>query len=110
MCCSISPVRRSSGSGRKAAAARSVVGRTKGIAVYLLMATIRLILFPSFPRKREGGVTFEVQRVQEDLGRGSEVQAFPRGVVVEAGELLDLHGRQHGEIGFSRQTATKSAD
>jgi len=51
-----------------------------------------------------------VQRFQEDLGGGLEVQAFSWCVVVEPGEVSDLRGREGGEIGLSRQSASQSSD
>jgi hypothetical protein len=51
-----------------------------------------------------------VQRFQEDLGWGLEVQAFSRGVIVETSEVSDLGWSQSGEIGFSGQDASEPSD
>src|SRR5580658_2781881 len=67
-------------------------------------------ILSSPPRKRGGGVTFEVQQIQEDLGRGLEVEAFSGGVVIEAGEVSDLGGGEGFEVGLSGQDAAEATD
>src|SRR4051794_6702442 len=66
--------------------------------------------FLSSPRTRGGGFTFEVQHFGEGLGRGLEVKAFPRGVVIGADQGLKTFVREGGEIGLARHEAAHSAD
>ena len=64
-------------------------------------------VFPSFPRRREGGFTFEVQQLDlECLMRGVEVEAFSGGIVVGVGEGLDACGRDIVEVGFAWEEAS----
>ena len=66
----------------------------------------RLPLHSSFPRKREGGFTFEVQQLgQECLGWGLEVQAFSRGIVVGGGEGIEDLRRQLDDVPFEKRKA-----
>ncbi len=64
----------------------------------------------SFPRRREGGLTFEVQQLREDLGWGLEVQTLTRGVVVSLRKIDELAWGEVVEIGFARQEASHAAD
>src|SRR5690606_39813808 len=57
----------------------------------------------SFPRRREGGFTFEVQQFGKDLGRGLPAEALPGRVIVESGELLQLPRRDGAQVGLARQ-------
>src|SRR5690606_24260458 len=55
----------------------------------------------SFPRRREGGFTFEVQQFGKDLGRGLPAEALPGRVIVESGELLQLPRRDGAQVGLA---------
>src|SRR3990170_7495386 len=69
------------------------------------------LLFPSSPRKRGGGFTFEVQQLaEEDLSWGLEVQALSGGIVIGSDELVEVLCRDGGEVGFARQGPAHSAD
>lgn len=59
-----------------------------------------------FPKNWVGGFTFEVQQFGEHLGWSLPAEALPRGVIVESGELLQLLGRDGGEVGLTRQPST----
>ncbi len=48
--------------------------------------------------------------MREDLGRGLEVKAFPRCVIVELGKAEDLARGKDCQVGFSGEEATKPAD
>ena len=62
---------------------------------------------PSFPRRREGGFTFEVQQlVLECLKRCMEVEAFSGGIGVSLSEGLDSFGRDIVEVGFAWEEAS----
>src|SRR4029078_11809567 len=64
----------------------------------------------SWPRKRGGGFTFEVQHLGEGLGRGLPVKAFSRGVVVSGDQLLEADIWQRREIGLARNEAPHPPD
>ena len=67
--------------------------------------------YPSFPRKREGGFTFEVQQLfAEDFGWGVEVKAFAGRVVVDCRKGVELIVGKGCEIGFARQEAAHTSD
>src|SRR5262245_34285358 len=66
---------------------------------------------PSFPRKREGGFTLEVQQLSKEcLGWGLEVEAFSRGIVVGGGDGIEVLGPEGEEIGFARQGSAQASD
>ena len=57
--------------------------------------------FASFPRKREGGFTFEVQRhSRKYLSRGFEAKAFSWSVVMAIGDGLQGVAGKAGKAGF----------
>ena len=64
----------------------------------------------SFPRKREGGFTFEVQQFVEHLCRCFEVKAFSWGVVVGAQEGVEASIGEGCEVGFARDEAAHTTD
>ena len=69
------------------------------------------MLFPSFPRRREGGFTFEVQQVTgEDLGRGIEVKTLSWSVIIRANHTEQAVIGECSEVGFSRQASTHATD
>jgi hypothetical protein len=62
-------------------------------------------------RKPGGGFTLEVQQLRgEGLGRGSEVKAFARGVVVGGNGLREAPGWELFEVGLSGDEAAQAAD
>src|SRR5215831_1864609 len=68
------------------------------------------VSFRSFPRKREGGFTLEVQHFGEGLGRSPEVKTLAGCVVVGADELVEALACELAEIGLSRKEAAHSTD
>src|SRR5436309_15256634 len=65
----------------------------------------------SFPRKREGGFTFEVQQVTaENLCRGFVVKTLSRSVIIgtHQGEQALIGPR--GKISFPRQSSAHASD
>ena len=66
--------------------------------------------YESSPRRRGGGFTFEVQHLGESLGRGFEVKAFSRSVVVGGDEGVESAERKGCEVGLARNEAAHSPD
>src|SRR5690348_13024397 len=85
---------------------RSAIRGVQSGAISLRRCTIHR----SFPRKREGGFTFEVQHFGKGLSRGPEVKALARGIVVSGDERVELSGREGCESAFARQEAAHSTD
>jgi hypothetical protein len=70
-----------------------------------------LLYVPSFRRRREGGVKFEVQhQFGEDFGRGLEVKAFAWRVIEKAGASHEIARFERFEIGLSWQEPAEAAD
>ena len=65
---------------------------------------------PSFPRRREGGFTFQVQHmVQNYLCRGSVAQALARCIVVGLNQPCKLIFWQGRQVYLARQSAPQAA-
>ena len=67
----------------------------------------------SFPRKREGAFTFEVQHFKlfaEYRSRGFIVQALTRRVVIGGNQLIELMWAQGGQVGLTRKSSAHAAD
>ena len=65
----------------------------------------------SFPRKREGGFTFEVQHmVPEYLGGGLIVQALTWGIVVSLEQGGEMVIGQASQVSLSRKGSAQTAD
>ena len=64
----------------------------------------------SFPRRRDGEFTFEVQHFGEGLCGGPEVKALAGGIVVGADEIVEALVWERCEVGFARDEATHAAD
>src|ERR1700732_1503844 len=61
-------------------------------------------------RKPGGGFTLEVQHLREGLGRGSEVKAFARSVVVGGDGLTEAAGWELCEVRLAGDEAAQAAE
>src|SRR5262245_11661882 len=65
----------------------------------------------SFPWKREGGFTFQVQQVTDkNLCRSFVLKTLSGSVIIRANERHQASIRECGQISFPRQASTHSAD
>jgi len=67
----------------------------------------------SFPHRREGAFTFEVQHFElfaEYRSRGFIVQALTRRMVIAGDQLIELMRAQGGQVGLTRESAAHAAD
>src|SRR5579883_230558 len=86
-------------------------GRTKSMTCDGVWKKERKFRPPlSFPRKREGGFTLEVQQFEEDLGARLVAEAFSWGVIIEAEEGEEALICEDGEVCFAGDEAAGAAD
>ena len=65
----------------------------------------------SFPRRREGGFTSEVQQIMaENLCWGLVVKTLSRSVIIGTNQREQAMVRESRQVGFSRQPASHAAD